>query len=151
MPDQTKNVAISIQDRFNTQLAAVSSINWQGVDFDSSAATEWLEPRLLGFASRVVRLTEREEVWTLSVNCYAKTGEGGETIYRVWELADQVLTAFAQITMAVLDWATSGNPVIAQLRFNEGVVTPIPAQGSRPVESPELQQVNVTLEGMLIT
>lgn len=148
MADESKNVKVSIEDRINTDLGSLA-IDWPGTDFDSDGVTEWLQPDVLGYSPRATRLSERFEFWTLSINCYARTGPGGETTHRIWELLDLILAAFDQVTMAVKDWAAADpKPTLSYLRFSEATVTPIdpPVQAGKFV-----QQLNVSFDGVLIT
>lgn len=152
MADESKNVKISIEDRINTEFSTLvteEKVDWPGKDFDSDAVTEWIQPDVLGYSSRPTRLSERFELWTLSINCYTVTGPGGETTVRIWELVDLILAAFDQVSLAIKDWTqVPPEPTLFYLRFSEGTVTPI----EPPKEAGKfVQQLNVSFEGVLIT
>jgi hypothetical protein len=147
MSDEAKDVKISIEDRINSQLGSVT-LDWAGTDIDLDGVTSWIQPDVLGYSARPTRLSNRFEFWTISFNCYARTGAGGETTHKVWELVDMILTAFDQVTMAIKDWSAGDpKPTVAYLRFTEGNVTPItpPAEAGKYV-----QQLNVAFEALLI-
>lgn len=147
MADESKNVKISIEDQIETQLGSLA-IDWPGKDFDGDGVTEWIQPDVLGYSSRPTRLSERFEIWTLSINCYTRTGPGTETTNRVWELVDLILAEFDQVTLAIKDWTQSPpEPTLYYLRFSEGTVTPIepPADAGKFV-----QQLNVSFDVVLI-
>lgn len=155
MADEAKNVIISVLDHVETQLGPDTPISWPGDAFDTADVDEWIEPRVLAALGRPSRASERFESWTLNVNCYAKTGldAGGNpraTIHRPWELTDLVRAAFDQIDVPVKNWGAAGDPVIAYLRFGEVSIVPIPSTGAQPRETPELAQLNVSVDGLLI-
>lgn len=150
MADDTKNVKLSFEERVTTQLKPTYTIHWQGLDFDSATVTAWIEPRLLGRSAQPSRLSERVEAWTFQCNVYAKTGPGGETTHRVWELADAVIDAFDQATFAVKDWADAALPTLFYLRCSEGDVVPVPSGGGRPSSTAQLQQLAVSFIATLI-
>ena len=148
MADEFKNVRISVLKHFEDNLAVVSAIDFPGTDFDTDAVTEWFQPRLLGPAAGSARRGERNEIWTLNVNCFAKVGEDSagmqlESIHRHWELADEVFGVFSQADVNVQDWQTGGDPVIAQLRFEEASMTQVSADT-------KTEQVAVSIAGRLI-
>lgn len=148
MADEFKNVRISVLKHFEDNLAVISSIHWPGTDFDTDVVTEWFQPRLLGPASGSARRGERDEIWTLNVNCFAKVGEDFagtqlENIHRHWELADAVFGVFSQADVPVKNWADVGDPVIAQMRFEEAGLTQIPSDT-------KTEQVTVSVAGRLI-
>lgn len=148
MADETKNVEKSINDRVDSQLGTLS-IHYPGTEFDSDGVTEWIVVEEPDYSSRPVRSGERDEIWTVSFNCYARTGPGGETIYRVAELADLVLAAFSQYTLAVLDWASGDDPkpTLFWLRFEEGEVAAL----EPPDDAGKFtMQRNVTFGALLI-
>lgn len=147
MADETKNVKISFENRVNVQLAG-QNIHWQGADFDPGAVTHWIEPRVLGCIPAPSRLATRDERWQFNVNVYAKTGPGGQTTHKVWELADLLVTAFDQITFPLQNWAGIGDPTIGYIRCSEVEVIPIPAQGGR--EPTELQQLTCSFSGLVL-
>lgn len=151
MANETKNVKISLDDRIQTQLAGSYSIHWEDTDFKSEPVQEWLEPRLLGFTPAPSRNGSRSEQWTLSVNCYAKTGRGQKNALRVWELADAVWAAFNQATVAVKNWAAEGDPVIFYIRFGEAVISRVPGTGARPKATGPLSQLNVSVPAWIFT
>jgi len=145
---ETKNVEKSINDRVDDQLGTLS-IHYYGTEFDSDGVTEWIVVEEPDYSSRPVRSGERDEIWTVSFNCYARTGPGGETIYRAAELADLVLAAFSQHDLAILNWASEADtkPTLFHLRFDEGEVAAL--------EPPEdagkfTMQRNVTFSALLI-
>jgi hypothetical protein len=123
--DETKNVEKSINDRVDSELGTLT-IHYPGTEFDSDGVTEWIRVEEPDYTPRAVRSGERDEIWTVSFNCFARTGAAGETIYRVSELADLVLAAFNQHDLAVLNWAAGDpKPTLFYLRFDEGAVTVI--------------------------
>ena len=147
MADEFKNVRISILKHFEDNLSF--NTDFDGVDFDTDAVTEWMRPRLLGGASAAARRTERNEIWTLQVDCFAKVGEDSagsqqENIHRAWELADEVVGVFSQADVPVKDWAGVGDPIIAYMRFEEADVI----RGPEP--KTHTSHVVVTLTGALI-
>ena len=148
MANEFKNVRISILKHFEDNLASVSGVHWPGTDFDTDEVTEWFQPRLLGPASGSARRGERNELWTLNVNCFAKVGEDFtgsqlENIHRHWELADAVFGVFSQVDVNVQNWAGVGDPIIAQMRFEEASMNQIPTDT-------KTEQVNVSVAGRLI-
>lgn len=148
MADEFKNVRISVLKHFEDNLATVSSIHWSGTDFDTDAVSEWLQPRLLGPAAGSARRGERNEIWTLNVNCFAKVGEDFtgsqlESLHRHWELADEVFGVFSQVDVPIQNWAGIGDPVIAYLRFEEAGMTQI-------LGDTKAQQVAVSIAARLI-
>jgi hypothetical protein len=146
MADETKNVNISVEDRFNTELGSIA-IDWPGADLDTDPLVEWLAPDLLGFSSSPSRKVQRTELYTLSVNCFHQAGEGRSTS-RVWELVDLVRAAFDQHDLAVLDWAQADpKPTLFYLRFSEGTVERI---NPPPDAGRFLQQLNVTFDAFLV-
>ena len=147
MSDETKDVKISIEDRINTQLAAIT-LDWPGLDIDLDGVTAWIAPDVFGYSARPTRTANRFEFWTVSFNCFSRTGPGGETTHKVWELVDLILAAFDQVTMAVKDWsAADPKPTLSYLRFFEGDVTPITPPGE---VGKFVQQLNVSFDGVLI-
>ena len=148
MADEFKNVRISVLKDFEDNLAVSSSVHWPDTDFDTDAVTEWFQPRLLGPASGPARSGERDEIWTLNVNCFAKVGEDFtgaqlETIHRHWELADLVVDQYSQADIPVKDWAAIGDPIIAYLRFEE-------ASGVQVPSDTMTKQIAVSIAGRLI-
>lgn len=147
MADETKNVEKSINDRVDSQLGTLT-IHYPGTEIDLDGVTEWLEVTEPDYTSRPVRAGERDEIWTVGFNCYARTGPSGETIYRAAELADLVLAAFSQHNLAVKNWAVADpKPTLFWLRFDEGQVVAL--------EPPEdagkfTMQRNVTFNALLI-
>ena len=147
MSDETKNVKISVEDRINTELAAVT-LDWPGLDIDLDGVTAWIAPDDLGYSGAPSRSSERHEEWTFSFNCFTRTGPGGETTHKVHELVDMVIAAFDQVTMAVKDWsAADPKPTLSYLRFREAEVTPIrvPEEAGKFV-----QKRNVSFSALLI-
>jgi hypothetical protein len=141
-----ENVEISVNTRFNSQLAGTSSIDWRGMGFDSKAVTEWFEPRVIGPTSAPARRGERNETWFLNVNCYAKTGETSagaqkENVYRDKELADAVVDVFNQADLNLQDWGAGGDPVIGVIRFGEASAVPVLG----PLLKSDLLQHNVSI------
>ena len=159
MAYNTANVKTSIEVYFDEQLSGSSSIDIAGTEFDTSAVTEWFEPRILGFSSVPSRKNDRTEFWTFSVNCFAKTPT--ETTHRVWELVDLVLVQFAQKDLAVLNYDGDALTTLFYIRFDEGDVNVVPNEVRTPAGSRDagkqvnaelrLQQVNVTFTAALIT
>ena len=148
MADETKNVKISIEDRINTQLGSLT-IDWPGTEFDSDGVTEWIAPQAPDFNASPSRLSDRFELWTLSVNCFARTGPSGETTHRVHELVDLVLGAFDKLDLAIKDWAdTPATPTLFFLRFGPADVTALTPPGEAGKFT---QQMNVSIDGHLIT
>lgn len=147
MSDETKDVKISIEDRINSQLGSVT-LDWPGLDTDLDGVTSWIQPDVLGYSTRPTRSANRFEFWTVTFNVYTRTGPGGETTHKVWELVDLILAAFDQVTVAVKDWsAADPKPTLAYLRFTEGDVIPI----TPPDEAGKfVQQLNVSFEALLI-
>lgn len=148
MADETKNVEKSINDRVDSELGTLA-IHYPGTEFDSDGVTEWIVVEEPDYSSRPVRSGERDEIWTVSFNCYARAGPGGETIYRAAELADLVLAAFSQHDLAVLNWASGDDPkpTLFYLRFDEGEVAAL-----EPLEDAGkfTMQRNVTFTPLLI-
>ena len=147
MSDETKDVKISIEDRINTELAAIT-LHWPGLDIDLDGVTAWIAPDVLGYSAAPSRSSERFEIWTISFNCFTRTGPGGETTHKVWEMVDVIIGAFDQVTMAVKDWsAADPKPTLSYLRFSEAQVTPISApEGAGKF----VQQLNVSLDAVLV-
>ena len=148
MADEFKNVRISVLKHFEDNLAVISSIHWPGTDFDTDVVTEWFQPRLLGPASGSARPGERDGIWTLNVNCFAKVGEDFtgaqlENIHRHWELADEVRGVFNQADVPVKNWAAGGDPIIAHLRFEEASLTQVSTDT-------KTQQIAVSIAARLI-
>ena len=148
MADEFKNVRGSVLKHFEDNLATVSDVHWPGTDFDTDKVTEWFQPRLLGPAPGPARSGERNEIWTLNVNCFAKVGEDfagnqRETIHRHWELADEVVGIFSQADVPVKNWAGLGDPIIAYLRFAEAGAVQVPSDTMT-------EQIAVSIAGTLI-
>lgn len=148
MADEIKNVEKSINDRVDSQLGTLS-IHYPGTEIDTDGLTEWIVVHTeADYTSRPVRLGERHEYWTVSFDCYARTGPGGETIYRAGELADLVRAAFSQYTLKVLDWeAEDPKPALFYLRFEEGDVNSLdPAEDAGKFT----MRKNITFTAVLI-
>ena len=148
MSNEARNVRLSITDEIDTQLGSIT-LHWPGTKFDSDGVAEWITAELPDFTPQATRLSERHEFRTVSFNCYARTGPGGKSIHRVYELADLVLGAFDQVTLEVLDWDSEEDPkpTLFYLRFAEGAITPIQPP---PEAGSYLMQMNVTFEAALI-
>lgn len=153
MAREFENVRITVLNRFNTQLAGTSSIDWPGMDFNSKAVSEWLEPRVIIGSPSPARRGERKESWILNVNCYANTGETSagvqkENIHRTWELADAVHGVFNQADLNLQDWGAGGDPVIGVCRFEEADINEV-AKDARGTDDmakhTDLEQVNVSI------
>ena len=152
MAFSTANVKTSIEVYTDTQLSGATSIDISGTEFDTSAVTEWIEPRILGFSSVPSRKSDRTEFWTFSVNCFAKTPT--ETTHRAWELVDLVLVEFSQKDLAILNYDGDALSTLFYIRFDEGDVNQVDirqAQGQPIGAQLRLQQVNVTFTAALIT
>ena len=152
MPDDLKDVRVSILKNFETALDTANDIDWEGIDFDTDKSTAWLQPRLLGPVSSASRDGARVETWILNVNCFAKVGEDKqgdalEGLHKHWELADLVRDQYSQKSIAIQDWSVGGDPIVAWLRFAEAVVTPV----SVPGQSAGLLQLNISITGTVIT
>lgn len=148
--DDLKNVVISVFDHFSTNLSGTATIDFPGAPFDSEAVDEWYQPRMLGPVSNAARKTERREVFTFNVNCFARTGRDSagtqkSSVWRHLELAGEVVEAFEQEDIPVKDWDAVGDPVITYLRFEEANVVEVV-----DVVITDLQQATVTLTGWLI-
>lgn len=152
MAFNTANVKTSIEVYADAQLSGDASLDIAGTEFDTSAVTDWFEPRILGLSSVPSRKNDRTEFWTFSVNCFAKTPT--ETTHRVWELADLVLVAFGQKDLAILNYDGVADTTLFFIRFDEGDVNWIDAEvmDNKPIAAQlRLQQVNVTFTAALIT
>jgi hypothetical protein len=137
---------MSFEDRCADQLD--TAIHYAGVDFDTTAHTEWIRPRDLGYSpigESGVQPGVRRELWTFSFDIFVRTGLAGETTHRIHELVDEVKAAFDRIDLSVLDW-TGDQTQEALIYFNRGEVTPVldTKQGQYV-----LQQRNVTYQGVL--
>lgn len=154
MAHEVENVLISTMKRVEGQLGT-ETIHWPGQDFNSQGQSSWIEPRVFGPTQGPARKGERDETYLLNVNCYAKTTTDSgnaqlESSYEPWTLADQVRSAFHQVTQDLQDWHSSGDPVIGHIRWDEVEVRPVPTEGRRQVESASLLQVNASVEGHVI-
>lgn len=134
----------------SAQMAASTDIDWDGADFDTSAVTEWIRPRLLGYSpvgGSGSQVGIRRELWTFSCDVFAKVGLAGETTDRVWQLIDLLRAAFDRITGSVLDYSDD-QAQEAVIYLNRGEVSPVLTvkEGRH-----QTMQVNITWQGVLWT
>lgn len=142
MPDYTRHVKQSFEDRVQTQLEGTYTVHWEGQYLDTEGITTWIEPRTLGFSDRGANAGKRWELWTFQVNCYARVGPGTDIGgHKVYEIADDVMTAFRDLDLDVVDWdASDPKPSVGTLEFFHPSADPVPN------DEEGLQQVSVTME-----
>lgn len=150
MANETLHVKIAFETRVKSQLGAETAIDYDGSDFDTAAVTEWIRPRLLGYSpigESGVQVGTRRELWTFSVDVFAKVGLAGETTHRVWELVDLLRAAFDRHNLSVLDYSDDELEE-AVIYLNRGEVTPVLTvkEGRH-----QTMQVNITWQGVLWT
>lgn len=144
MADYTRHVKQSFENRVQGQLEGTYPVDWEGASFDAEGEAKWIEPRSLGQSNRPTNSGKRVESWTFQINCYVRIREGdpdrgGNT---VWEMADDVIDAFRDVDVDVVDWDESSTPrtSVGTLEFYHPDATPVPN------DTPGLKQVSVTLE-----
>jgi len=150
MADETRNVHISFLARIREQLEPFSAVRWPDTEFDTSAVTEWYEPFLLGETPTPTRQSRRHETWTAQVTCFARLVDGlDDSVHKAWEMADRVIGALGQHSLEVRDYRDSELALVGHLRFGEASVNPVAR--TEPRGNTILQQLAVTVEGVLIT
>jgi hypothetical protein len=146
--NETKHVKLSFEDRCRTLLEPETTVHYEGVDFDTTAVTEWIRPRDFGYSpigESGVQPGVRRELWTFSFDVFVKVGLTGETTHRARELVDLIKASFDRINLSVLDW-TGDHAQEALIYFNRGTFSPVL---QNKIDRYVLEQVNVTYEGVL--
>jgi len=110
--DDFKNFRISFWNRVHAQLAGSYSVKYEGLDFDTDAQTQWMEPNILNGNSLSRRASTRNESWLCQVDIYSKTGRNQATPVSIWDLVGAVRDAFDQVTFALQDWDGTGDPTV---------------------------------------
>jgi hypothetical protein len=146
--NETKHVQISFEERCRTELSSATTIHYAGLDFDTTAVTEWIRPRVLGYSpigESGTQVGTRRELWTFSFDVFVRVGLAGETTFRALELVDLIKASFDRINLSVLDW-TDDQQQEALIYFGFGDVAPIDESKQGQYV---LQQYNVTYTGVL--
>jgi hypothetical protein len=148
--NETKYVKVAFEQRVDDQLGPDVALQWDGVDFDESAVTEWVRVNAPGYSPIAESGTQqgvRRELWTFSFSVFTRTGgdSGGQTTHRANEIVDLIKAAFDRHTLSVLNYDDVEQEV-AQVYFNRAEVTPL---GTMKQGEYWLKGHDVTYEGVL--
>lgn len=130
MAGHTEYVRTQFMNEVQDQLETTDglTVRWPRKRFDTSANSEWLEPRDLGYTPQAISASgpKRVESWTFQINVLVDVSADGTSIYRRDELVDFVVEHFRWLELDVVNWdQSSPRDVVGTLEFLQPDTTPL--------------------------